>query len=146
MSHALHVSADSLEGVEHVFATMREHFMSHQITGVDLWLSVDSNTRTTPVPISIPAPVPVPVPVPQNQNQNQNIQANRNAVSLSEFGYENVISMIKEKRQAALLKAIASKGKEAVLSKLLFLTTTPKEYFPRGRIFQEDYSWVLEMD
>ena len=142
MSHALHVSADSLEGVEHVFATMREHFMSHQITGVDLWLSVDSNTRTVPVPISISAPVAVPVP----QYQNQNIQANRNAVSLSEFGYENVISMIKEKRQAALLKAIASKGKEAVLSKLLFLTTTPKEYFPRGRIFQEDYSWVLEMD
>ena len=69
------------------------------------------------------------------------------AVSLSNYGYENVIHLTEETRHLRLADAIEDVGVDKVLSKLAFLKQMHEntQGCP-GEIFKNDFDWVISLE
>lgn len=72
------------------------------------------------------------------------IVPNKNAISLSAYGYENVLCRGAGDRRQALIRAVVTTSAERVLSKLAFLIEVRDDTDPTKAIFMEDFDWLIK--
>jgi len=144
-SHTMQAEASTIEEVEAIFAAMRESFGKFGISRVAMWLTVDTKTVPPIVPKvqqTVAAVAPTPEPVIPSLPAPAQVIPDKYAASLTDYGYADVTNISKEKRHDALVYAVVSKGRPAILSKLRFLAdlaaNTPVE-LARKRLYEEDF-------
>lgn len=133
MTHTMHASANSVEELDRVYKSI---LASVNVAGhprFEVWVKVETSIPDLDLPVFTEANAPAA--------QEMLYTPNKHAVSLTEFGYYNVIAKNVAERQRALEHAIQAKGQASVVSKLLFLVATEKDNV-RGAIYREDCEWA----
>ena len=136
ISTAFHAEATDFSNIEQIINALRSRLEGMTVESIEI------TVLTAPQLTQPPSPAQPLTPQPTLRIE----EPDKHAVSLSKYGYYNVVKLNNEARRECLNDAIQEVGVDRVLAKLAFLKSVNDmtEYDSPGVHFKNDYEWLVK--